>query len=89
MTMRVNPRVCGRGLVILSVLSVGGCSEPTKIEALRGNMSPEFETVALSHEQRLNRQARAIDTTARQFHDDWDGFFLIDRPLRLSIYPIP
>ncbi len=66
-----------------------GCSQPSMTEMMRLDMSPEFETVALSHEQRMIRQARAMDTTARQLHDDWDQFWLLRRPLRMTVYSIP
>ena len=75
--------------VVLICFAIGGCSEPTMVETLLNNMSPEFESIALSHEQRIIRHARAIDTNGRQLWDDLDNVFLLDRPLRLSPYPIP
>lgn len=84
-----------RSLCVVAVLSslvlafgAGGCNRITA-DSVRANMSPELESVAMSHEQRKNHHARVIDHTARQWHDDWDYLLLLDRPRRMSKYPIP
>lgn len=84
-----------RSLCVVAVLSslalpfmAGGCSS-TSPDAVRANMSPELESVAMSSEQRKNHHARVIDHTARQWHDDWDYLLLLDRPRRMSKYPLP
>lgn len=69
-----------------------GCSsnqQAIRVEDMIKNMSPEFETVSLSHQQRMIRQARALDLNARQLADDVDQLLLLYRPLRLSIFAIP
>lgn len=65
-----------------------GCNRVTA-SSVRRNMSPELQSVALSKEQRKNKHARVYDHTLRQIHDDWDYLWLIDRPRRMSKYPMP
>ncbi len=71
------------------LLSQGGCSHQITADSVRSNMSPEMETMAQTSEQRKNEVARAVDTNLRQLNNDWDSFWLLDRPLRLSMYPVP
>ena len=66
----------------------GGADSGINVENMLSDMSPGFETVGLSHQQRLIRQARAVDLDARQLADDLDHLLFLDRPLRMSIYPI-
>lgn len=79
---------------VFTLLVLGACSQspnirPVTLREVLQEMSPEFETVAYSHDQRIAQQARAIDTNLRGLNDDVDRFLLIDRPLRMSMYPIP
>lgn len=79
-------------LISLSFLSLlAGCQSEQRITAdsVRADMSPELETLALTPQQRLNRTARTIDTNLRQFNDDWDALWLLDRPRAMSPMPIP
>jgi hypothetical protein len=81
------------GLMALGLLlafGAGGCDD-NKITAdkVRRDMSPELQSVAMTHEQRKNREARNVDTTMRQFWDDLDMILLLDKPVRLTRYPLP
>lgn len=80
--------VAGAASVALALCS--GCSQG-KITAgtIRRNMSPDLESLAKTHEMRLNDRAKTWDVNARQIWDDIDGILFLDRPLRLSRYPIP
>lgn len=78
---------CAAVLVVTGVFAAAGCSGSA--QQGRMEMSPGFETIALSHEQKLVRHARTLDTNSRQLVDDLDRLLLIDRPMRMSIYPIP
>ena len=90
MTTRTNlMRVSGCLLVAVLAIGCSSRQQPTRVSDMLGNMSPDFETIALSHDQRLVRQARSVDVNLRQLTDDIDNVLLIYRPLRLSIYPIP
>ncbi len=81
------------GLLVVSGLllaAVGGCDN-NKITAskVRSDMSPELDSIAMTKEQRKNEHARTVDTDLRQVWDDLDMLLLLDRPVRLSRYPIP
>ena len=80
------------GVVVTAAWMIGchadGGGSDINVESMLSDMSPGFETVGLSHQQRLIRQARAVDLDVRQLADDIDHFLFLDRPLRLSIYPI-
>lgn len=75
--------------VALLAVSIVGCSNKIDGPSVRRDMSPELRTTAATHDQQKNTQARAIDTTMRQIWDDLDKIFFLDRPSRLSRYPIP
>ena len=69
---------------------VGGCkSNGITAAQVRRNMSPELVSMALTHEQHKNQQARTFDTNLRQLVDDFERIWLMDHPLRMSEYPIP
>lgn len=78
-------------LVATVGLSVGCESEPDTIDAdyVRSNMTPELESVAMSHELRKMNHARTIDHNLRQVWDDLDSMLLLDQPLGFSRYYIP
>ncbi|MCE9591515.1 MAG: hypothetical protein K8S99_13435 [Planctomycetes bacterium] len=75
--------------VVLVAVAVGGCSNKITGDSVRGDMSPELGGLASTREQSKTTHAHSMDTTGRQFWDDVDKFLLIDRPLRLSRYPVP
>lgn len=79
------------GVSMVACLLFGGaCSRDTiTASMIRQDMSPEMESMALTHGQRLNRRAKVWDVNARQIWDDIDVILLEDRPLRLSRYPVP
>jgi hypothetical protein len=51
-------------------------------------MSPELRSTAETPEQRANTRARSIDTTTRQFWDDYDWIWMLDEPSRSVGYPV-
>lgn len=76
-------------LVLVMGLAAAGCSSEITARSVRKDMSPELETIRYTHEQRCNNIARSIDTTIRQLPEDWDRFWLVDEPLKMSYIPIP
>lgn len=80
--------VCVLVLASATLMLMGGCNKITA-SSVRTNMSPEMDSIAHTHQQRLNRLARSENTSFRQVLDDWDTFWLMDEPSRLSMYPIP
>ncbi len=94
MTTRVRFGAWICSLTVVALLTLGGCSQTVSqrsvtLQTVLHDMSPNFESVALSHDQGVIRRARAVDINARQLHDDLTQFFLMNRPLRMSIYAIP
>lgn len=75
-------------LALALVLSVG-CSKKVTGASVRGDMSPALASLSETDEQRLNTHAKTWDVNTRQVWNDVDRIFFNDRPLRLSIYPIP
>ena len=74
---------------LASVAFLGGCADDRiTAESVRSDMSPELESTAMTHEQRQNQIARAVDTTTRQIVDDWDMITMLDKPVRNTWYPI-
>ncbi len=65
------------------------CSQDITSNTIRKDPSPELDSLALSNEMRANRKAIVWDVNARQINDDWDHFWLEDRPVRLNRLPIP
>lgn len=81
---------CVAALMLVMTLSLGACNNNrvTK-QSVWADMSPELETLGLTHDQRITRKKRAIDTNLRQLNDDWDTLWLQDRPSYMSEYPVP
>lgn len=66
----------------------GGSGEITAA-SVRNQPTPELEGIAVTPDQRQNDTMRTVNTNLRQANDDFYTFFLLDRPLNLSKYPIP
>jgi len=71
------------------LLLSAGCAQRITGDSVRANMSPEIESIAETPQQRKNKVARAADETASLINNDWDRFWLLDRPGRMSTYPMP
>ncbi len=83
-------RITALCLILLMGLGFGGCAAKNQAaEAVRKDLSPTRESMAMSPEERLNRRAQTWDVNVRQIPDDWDAFWFDDRPMRMSIYPVP
>ena len=90
--MRTNRIFAWAGALLLaaSMMIVGGCaSDEITPSSVRKHMTPELNTIAMTREQRRNNTVRSVNTTLRQIPDDWDRFWLVEDPVRLSVYPIP
>jgi hypothetical protein len=68
-----------------------GPSEPKPITAndVLGDMSPELDSRAETHDEGRIRHARTIDTNTRSIWDDLDSMLLLNKPSRLSMFPTP
>ena len=80
--------LCALTLAALG-LSMTACQAPITGERVRADITPELETLTLTPEQHKNRYTRTIDTNLRAIWDDIDEFLLLDRPVRLSKWPVP
>lgn len=75
---------------LLATFLIGCSSEkPILIDQVRRNPTPEMETIARTHDQRLNEHAVVRNTNLRQIGDDIDAILLLNRPVRLTPYVIP
>jgi len=89
MTNKIHALGLGLACVLFAV-AAGGCNKnKVTAEKVRDNMSPELQSMAMTHEQRQNAHARTIDTTLRQVWDDLDMILLLDKPIKLTRYPVP
>jgi hypothetical protein len=76
--------------LIAALTLAGGCgSDQITAKSVRKDMSPELMSLAHQREQRRNMYARTLDTNKRQIWDDLDRILLMNRPSRLSEYPVP
>ena len=80
---------CCVSAMLLTLLLIGGCSQKITAATVRRNLTPELETLSLTHEQRLNVHARTKNLGWRQLESDLDRLLLLDRPVRLTRYPVP
>ncbi len=76
-------------LVLTAMICAGGCSQKVTPEGVRRNLSPEFETLGETKGMRANRHAEVIDLNLRQIPDDIDRILFLDRPMRMTTYPLP
>ena len=85
-------RTLSRGLVVavgLTLLvSLGGCNTVTPGK-VRRNMSPALATTDRARGQAANDMARVVDHNTRTAWDDFKRLMLLDKPSRLTPYPIP
>lgn len=78
----------GSVALLAMTLVFAGCSA-TSADGVRANFSPELHSTARSFEQHRNMEARTMDLNTRGAWDDGARLLLLDRPSRLSPYPIP
>jgi hypothetical protein len=53
------------------------------------NLTPELDTTADTYDQHHFNLFRTQNYHARMIKDDWNRTWLVDKPVRLSSYPIP
>ncbi|MEX2673238.1 MAG: hypothetical protein WD294_14130 [Phycisphaeraceae bacterium] len=64
-------------------------AEPITVDTVTSDMSPELTTLMETRDEGRVRTARVVDTNTRGIWDDIRNIFLLDRPSRLSLTPIP
>ena len=94
MIRRTTP-VSVRGLLLavgcLAVAGLGGCGSTLaqRDAAVRGNPTPELETLSQRPIDVDNRQALTMDENLRMANEDLNHLFLLDRPSRLARWRMP
>ena len=76
------------GAVTLS----GGCAatdKPITAEMLRKDLSLNMGSLAFTHDERLNNEAKSWHINWRNAVGTIDRIMFNDRPFRMSIHPIP
>ncbi len=90
-----NPANLSRGLLIAAALCTAGmaaCSSSpvSKRDAeVRNNPTPELETLSERPIDVANDQAVTVDENLRMANEDWNRFWLMDRPSRLERWRMP
>ena len=79
------------GMLIVAVGAFSGCSLKMNDldQQILTDYSPEWSTMKHDREQRVYSTVNALDSNFRQFNDDVDSVFFLDRPLRLNRMPVP
>ncbi|MCG3123033.1 MAG: hypothetical protein GIKADHBN_01441 [Phycisphaerales bacterium] len=76
------------GFSAVAVAALGGCkSQDYSYEAaeeIRGNATPELDTLYQRRVDMDNAVALTMDENGRMFNQDMGRFWLLDRPSRLS-----
>lgn len=76
-------------LSALALLGAVGCSSSNPVHALRTNPTPEVRTLADTSDEVQNKLWLTQNMNVREFWEDAARTFYLDRPTRLSPYPIP
>ena len=72
-----------------AMLLTTGCHRPTSAHGVRANYTPELHSTGRTFQQHQAMETRTIDTNLRGLYDDGARVLLMDRPSRLSPYPVP
>src|SRR5262249_24508134 len=67
----------------------GGDTAAGRDSMVRGNPSPDLDTLYQRPIDQDNRHVLTIDENFRQLTEDWDGLWLMDRPSRLARERVP
>ena len=84
-----------RSILVLaaSTTLLVGCSKSTSIDnvsysAVHNNLSPEVNGLVASDYDNRSNNAIIDDLNERMMHDDWNRFWLRDKPSMLTPYPV-
>jgi len=79
--------------VVLAAGFLGGCSGGDTASGrdamVRGNLSPDLDTLYQRPIDQDNHHVLTIDENYRQLNEDWDRLWLLDRPSRLARERVP
>ncbi len=81
------------GVLALACSVLGGCGSSNKLDAkaeeLRANPSPELDSPYQRDADLKNAQTITNDENLRALRSDWERFWLLERPSRLTPEPVP
>lgn len=84
--MRAQPR---KLVLILALAACAfaavGCS---RVDRYRNNLTPEVDTLSMTHDEIENRSAIMRDQNFSQINSDLQRFWFFDRPSRLTPHPV-
>jgi hypothetical protein len=72
-------------LVLATLSLLGGCAGTS----VYTDPNPEMATMGYTSAQHRAELSRTVNYDFRQMWDDWDNFWLVDEPIRLTNWPIP
>lgn len=79
--------------MVAAIGLAAGCESQPKdsvsVQDIRNDLSPNFNTVIYSEDQVKNNWAITQNLNERQLRDDWNRIWFLERPQRLTPYPIP
>lgn len=87
--MRKSTPLACLGLMVAATVMVGCQTNSADITSLRLNPSPKLKTLQESPSMLKNTTAVVRDENGRMFWADMRRFWLLERPSRLAIEPIP
>lgn len=88
--MRLSDRALTLPAAGLLVIALGACSpQKQRLDAYRGNPTPELDTLSKTHDNIDNRLTITSDSNLRMLNEDIGRALLLDRPSRLSPVPVP
>ena len=83
---------CAGAALVGGLMLNSGCGARERLitaERLRSELSPSYQGMANTRDERLDNKARGLNLMRRQMTDEIDAALFNDRPLRLSKYPVP
>ncbi|MCA9277850.1 MAG: hypothetical protein H6815_03590 [Phycisphaeraceae bacterium] len=85
---KVRPLLVAGSLVALSALVGCSSSGDARSGKLRSNLTPELATLNQRSVDIANERAYTKNLNWRQARDDWESIWLLDRPARLTLFPM-
>jgi hypothetical protein len=89
-------RVAAKSVSVAGILGTcalltacGGNANSTSPSAIRGNLTPELSSLTARSVDLSNERAITFNTNFRAMVDDFNRAALLDRPSRLTVYPMP
>ena len=89
--MKIRPACLLSFTALAGLVALGGCaSNPAReqLSEIRGNPTPELDTPTQTRDDIDNQLTVTFDTNLRSLNRDLGVLFLLDRPSRLSPYPM-